>query len=220
MPPNIHSPPQPPLRPVDRVREDLLIRRPSTHGRTPSTYPPIISPPAYASNTRHIPAIAMWAQSARSERDGREEWAVYYTTQPVRIEPLQEGDDNILRAGDVFDIMLFDRGGNMYDYMSLRTELIEEPDSPSSITLQTRNADNTEIRLRIPIACVTMTLNTLMNHIDSCKDDGEVDIFPTLLVTEGTPSPNLREPKFVSQEDRDRIDPEGKLANYALILPI
>ncbi|KAG6819351.1 hypothetical protein H0H93_012658 [Arthromyces matolae] len=215
-----NAPLQPTPLPVDRVRENLLIRRPNTHGHVLSTYPPTISPPAYAANTRHIPAIAMWARSARSEKDGKEEWAVYYTTQPVRIEPLEEGDDNILRAGDVFDIMLFDRGGNMYDYMSLRTELIEEPDSPLSITLQTRNADNTEIRLRIPIACVTMTLNTLLKHLNSCKDDGEVDIFPTLLVTEGTPSPNEREPKFVSQEDRDRLDPDGKLANYALILPL
>ncbi|KAG6819287.1 hypothetical protein H0H93_013387 [Arthromyces matolae] len=208
------------LRPVDRIREDMLIRRPSTYRRTSSTYPPMISPPAYSSNIRHIPAIAMWAQSARSERDGKEEWAVYYTTQPVRIEPLEEGDDNILRVGDVFDIMLFDRGGNMYDYMSLRTELIEEPDSPFSITLQTRNADNAEIRLRIPIACVTMTLNTLLTHLNSCENDGEVDIFPTIIVTEGTHEPNETEPKFVSQGDRDRIDPEGKLSNYALIRPL
>ncbi|KAG6819258.1 hypothetical protein H0H93_013670 [Arthromyces matolae] len=211
---------RPALRPANRVRENLLIRRPSTYGRTPSTYPPTISPPAYASNTRRIPAIAMWAQSARSERDGREEWAIYYTTQPVRIEPLEEGDDNILRVGDIFDIMLFDRGGNMYDYMSLRTVLMEEPDSPFSITLQTRNADNAEIRLRIPIACVTMTLNTLLTHLNSCVDDGEVDIFPTLLITEETSEQDAREPRFVSQTDRDRIDPEGRLANYALILPL
>ncbi|KAG6848778.1 hypothetical protein H0H93_014101 [Arthromyces matolae] len=220
MPPTARTLIQPNLRPVDRFREDLLVRRPSTHRQNPNTYPPTISPPAYASNTRHITAIAMWAQSARSIRDGREEWAVYYTTQPIRIEPLEEGDDNVLRTGDIFDIMLFDRGGNMYDYMSLCTELLEEPDSPFSITLQTRDAGNTEIRLRIPIACVTMSLNTLLTHLNGCEDDGEVDIFPTLLVTEGLPRPHESEPRFVSQEDRDRIDPDGRLANYALILPL
>ncbi|KAG6847587.1 hypothetical protein H0H93_007186 [Arthromyces matolae] len=208
------------FHPVDRVREEMLIRRQTSNLRLPVRYPPAIPPPAYSPSPRRISVIAMWAQSARSERDGREEWVVFYTTKQIRLEPLEDEDDEeVLRAGDMFDILLFDRGGNMHDYMSLRTEHMEEPDSPLSITLQTRNADNTEIRLRIPIACVSMTLTTLLSHINECNDDGEIDVFPTILITEETYRDADRNSRFLSQEARNRLDPYGGLDNYALILP-
>ncbi|KAG6835943.1 hypothetical protein H0H93_013098 [Arthromyces matolae] len=216
-------PPAPltPLRPVDRVSEELLLRRPSTHEPAPNTYPPVVSPPAYTPSPRRFPVIAMWAQSAQSNGDGMEEWAVFYSTQPIRIESLEEGDeDNILRTGDFFDILLFNREGTLHEYMSLRTEHIEEPDSPLSITLQTRNNDNTKIRLRLPIACVSMTLSTLLIHLNNCESDGGVDIFPTLLVTEANYRSSSHHRRFISQEDRGNFDPNGNLANYALVMPL
>ncbi|KAG6819353.1 hypothetical protein H0H93_012602 [Arthromyces matolae] len=209
------------LRPVDSVRENLLIRRQRSNALYHDQYPTIIPPPAYNPSPRRISVIAMWAQSARSERDGKEEWAVFYTTKPIRLEPLEEeNDEEVLRVGDVFDILLFDREGNMHDYMSLRTELMEGPDSPLSITLQTRSSDNTEIRLRIPIACVSMTLNSLLTHINDCNNDGEIDIFPTILITDETYRGENRNARFLSQEARNRLDPHGSLNNYALILPL
>ncbi|KAG6848814.1 hypothetical protein H0H93_013803 [Arthromyces matolae] len=209
------------LRPIDSASEQLLLRRPSAQIHTPNTYPPTVSPPVYIPSPRRYPVIAMWAQSARSDRDGLEEWAVFYSTQPIRIESLEDDDeDNILRTGDIFDILLFNKEGTLHEYMPLRTEHIEEPDSPLSITIQTRNNNNIEIRLRLPIACVSMTLTTLLIHLNNCNDDGGVDIFPTLLVTEEDYRTNNRNERFLSQEARDTFDPNGRLANYALVLPL
>ncbi|KAG6847038.1 hypothetical protein H0H93_010503 [Arthromyces matolae] len=210
----------PTIRPVDRVREELLIRRQSTHAHIPNTSPPVVAPPSYTPIAHRFPVIAMWAQSARSDEDGMEEWAVFYSTQPIRIESLEDGDENsILRTGDYFDILLFNKEGTLHEYMSLRTEHIEGPDSPHSITIQTRNNNDTEIRLRLPIACVSMTLSTLLIHLNNCENDGDVDIFPTLLVTEETYISNEHRQRFLSQEARDNFDPNGNLANYALLLP-
>ncbi|KAG6849548.1 hypothetical protein H0H93_007563 [Arthromyces matolae] len=214
-----------PISHVDPI--PLMTQLRSAPGVITPQFPPTLLPPSSSRLTmpqhrraRRIPVIAMWSRSRLRAMENIEEWTVYHTGHPIRIESIEPGDEaSLLRPGDIFDILVIDLEGKLRRYISLQTVALEEPDFPLFLTLCTWSSKNSTIYLHIPLSCVSMKFCTLFRYLNICDEDAAIDPFPTMMITDPYIQSAHNGDQFLCPAAREILDPDDTFQNYIFTLP-